>query len=408
MPAGERETHEVRPRPDTGAPRPGIGTRLSRRGALGLAGLGTLSALTACSDPSTPAAAPTPSGAPTPAPSGPVADRLTWAQWPDYIDVSGKKRPTLEAFTADTGIEVDYREVINDNAEYVEEVGKRLNAGESIDADVVTLTGWMAARLVRADLMQPIGPLENGGNLISALARPDWDPDQRFSMPWQAGLTGIAYDARRVERAIGSVEELLTRPDLAGRVGMLTEFPDSVGMAMLAQGAEIAAGSAGDVSAAVDYLGELSRAGRFAGFYGNDVMRAFRRGTVDAALAWSGDVIQAQIKNPYLKFVMPEEGLMIWSDNLMVPRASRAASAVARLIDYYYRPEVAATVAAWVNYICPVEGAQEELAKIDPDLAANPLIFPDQSLLDRCYQFPTLPTADDDALRGRFDGFARG
>jgi spermidine/putrescine transport system substrate-binding protein len=337
-----------------------------------------------------------------------VSDRLVWAQWPDYIDVSGKKRPTLEAFTADSGIEVDYREVINDNAEYVDEVGDRLNAGEPVDADVVTLTGWMAARLVRAELMQPIGPLENGGNLISALARPDWDPDQRFSMPWQAGLTGIAYDARRVERAIGSVDELLTRPDLAGRVGMLTEFPDSVGMAMLALGSDIAVGSAGDVSAAVDYLGELSGAGRFAGFYGNDVMRAFRRGTVDAALAWSGDVIQAQIKNPYLKFVMPEEGLMIWSDNLLVPRASTAVSAVARLIDYYYRPEVAAAVAAWVNYICPVEGAQEELAKIDPDLAANPLIFPDQTLLDRCYQFPSLPTADDDALRSRFDGFARG
>ncbi len=262
----------------------------------------------------------------------------------------------------------------------------------------------MASRLVLQDLMQPIGPLENAGNLISALARPDWDPEQAYSMPWQAGLTGIAYDARRVDRAIGSFEELFTRTDLKGRVGMLTEFPDTVGVAMLALGQDPTAGSVSNVSDAVDYIGERSAAGWFAGFYGNNVMKAFKQGTVDAALAWSGDVIQAQIKNPYLKFVMPDEGLMIWSDSLIVPKASPSASAVAKLIDFYYQPEIAAQVAAWVNFICPVEGAQDEMAKLDRDLAANPLIFPDQSLLDRCYQFPTLATADDRGSAARPSG----
>ncbi len=384
---------------------------MSRRVALSLLGLSGLAGVSACSDPRTerssaqrPAASPSPSSGAT---DRPAARALTWAQWPDYIDADGDTRPTLDAFSQATGIAVDYREVINDNAEYVDGIDAALRAGEPIGADVVTLTGWMAGRLVLADLMQPIGPLENAGNLISALARPDWDPEQRYSMPWQAGLTGIAYDARRVDRAIGSVTELFERPDLAGRVGMLTEFPDSVGMAMLALGKDLSAGSVVDAADAVGYLAELDADGRFVGFYGNDVMRALRRGRVDAALAWSGDVIQAQLTNPYLKFVMPEEGLMIWSDNLLVPRASTAGSAVARLVDYYYRPEVAAQVAAWVNYICPVDGAQEELAKLDPDLAGNPLIFPDQALLDRCYQFPTLPSADDSALRADFDSFAR-
>jgi len=260
---------------------------------------------------------------------------------------------------------------------------------------------------VQADLVQPIGPLEHKGNLVSALAEPDWDPGQQFSMPWQAGLTGIAYDARRVDRAILSIDELFNRSDLKGRVGMLLEFPDTVGMAMLGLGQDVSAGSVVDVADAVDFLAGRTASGQFAGFYGNDVLDAFATAKIDAAIAWSGDIIQAQAKNPYLKFVMPDEGLMIWSDNLLVPKASPAASAVAKLIDYYYQPEVAARVAAWVNYICPVQGAQEEMEKLDPDLAANPLIFPDQSLLDRSYQFPTLPVADDEALRKQFNGFAR-
>lgn len=374
-----------------------------------MAGLTALSGLAACSDSGSPkSSGPSTSPSPSPAsPTGPVASEVTWAQWPEYIDVKGKKRPTLVEFTETTGIGVNYREVINDNREYVDSISAKLDAGEPIGADVITLTGWMASRLVLQDLMQPIGPLENAGNLISALARPDWDPEQAYSMPWQAGLTGIAYDARRVDRAIGSFEELFTRSDLKGRVGMLTEFPDSVGVAMLALGQDITAGSVVNVSDALDYIGERQGAGWFAGFYGNNVMKAFKEGTVDAALAWSGDVIQAQIKNPYLKFVMPDEGLMIWSDSLIVPKASPAASAVAKLIDFYYQPEIAAQVAAWVNYICPVEGAQDEMAKLDPDLAANPLIFPDQSLLDRCYQFPTLPAADDEALQETFRSYAR-
>ncbi len=385
----------------------GTSVRLTRRAAFNLAGVSAL--LAACSDPAQPAGSgPSSSASPSASASAaPVASKITWAQWEDYIDVKGKKRPTLAAFSAATGIEVDYQEVINDNDDYVESITGPLDAGQPVGADVMTLTGWMASRLVLADLMQPIGTLENAGNLISALARPDWDPEQAYSMPWQAGLTGIAYDARRVDRAIGSFEELFTRADLKGRVGMLTEFPDTVGVAMLALAQDVTAGSAVDAANAVDYLAERAAADWFAGFYGNNVMGAFRRGEVDAAIAWSGDVIQAQLENPYLKFVMPDEGLMIWSDTLIVPKASPAASAVAKLIDYYYQPEVAAQVAAWVNYICPVQGAQDEMVALDPDLAANPLIFPDQSLLNRCYQFPTLPNADDESLRTEFNAFAR-
>src|SRR5690606_34890971 len=130
--------------------------------------------------------------------------------------------------------------------------------------------------------------------------------------------------------------------------------------------------------------------GVFAGFYGNEYIDALGDGSVVACLAWSGDILQAQVDNPYLKFVVPEEGLVIWADNLLVPAGSVQAEAARLLADYFYRPDVAATVASWVNYICPVVGAQEAMESLDPDLAANSLIFPDRTILDRSFQLPPL------------------
>ena len=378
---------------------------VSRRTVLALLAAGSAAGCSGDADPSG-------SGTRTPAPSTPSAGAgagaLVWANWPEYIDVAGRgrRRPTLDAFVRRTGIEVDYQEVVNDNEEFVSSIGSALEAGRPVGYDILTLTSWKAAELVRAGWVQPFGPVDNVDNLIPALARPDWDPDQRFSMPWQAGLTGIAYDARRVDRAIGSLDELFRRRDLNGRVGLLTEFTDTVGMALLAQGRDPSGATVTGVQSAVDLLSERTEAGRFAGYYGNDFIDALAGGEVVACLAWSGDVLQAQLRNPYLKFVIPEEGLMIWSDSLIVPSASTKSDAVARLAAYFYDPVVAAKVAAWVNYICPVLGAQEAMEGIDPDLAQSPLIFPDTTILDRSYQFTSLPVEDDQRLRDTFASLA--
>jgi spermidine/putrescine transport system substrate-binding protein len=331
-------------------------------------------------------------------PTGPIR----WANWPDYIDVAGKRRPSLAAFVQESGIKVEYSEVINDNAEFLGTVSDALAAQRTIGYDVVTLTTWAAAKVVGSGWAQEFGPIENVDNLIPALAAPDWDPEQRFSMPWQAGLTGIAYDARKVDRAIGSVSELFERADLKGKVGLLTERNDTIGLTLLARGHDLADLTADDIGAANASLAELAADGRFGGFYGNDFIDAMADGDIVASMAWSGDVLQAQAKNPYLKFVIPEEGLMIWSDNLVMPRASDQAGAVAKLAAYYYQPKVAAQVAAWVNYICPVQGAQAEMEKIDPDLAKSPLIFPDRTILDRSSLFPSLPTDVDEAMQRDF------
>lgn len=339
-----------------------------------------------------------------------ASDRsLVWATWPDYIDVDDAGgRPTLAAFSAQSGIPVTYEEVIEDNDEYVDSVRDALEAGEPIGADIVTLTTWMAATLVQEGRMQPFGPGESASRVIPALAAPAWDPDQAYSVPWQAGLTGIAYDARSVERAIGSFTELLTREDLQGRIGLLTEFNDTVGMALLARGVALPGATETDVADAIASLREQQEQGAFVGFYGNEYLDALADGSVVAALAWSGDILQAQVDNPYLKFVVPEEGLVIWADNLLVPAGSVQAEAARLLADYFYRPDVAAQVAAWVNYICPVVGAQEAMEALDPDLAANPFIFPDRSILDRSFQLPPLPAEADRVQRADFADLATG
>ena len=221
-------------------------------------------------------------------------------------------------------------------------------------------------------------------------------------MPWQAGLTGIAYDATKVDRAIGSINELLTRKDLTGRVSLLTEFNDTVGAAALAGGADLTDLTVGDVEKALDTIEAAQHSGQVRQFYGNEFIKALKSGTVAACLAWSGDVLQAQLTNPNIKFVAPEEGLLIWSDDFLVPTASTHGKQAAHLINWFYQPEIAAKVAAWVNYICPVAGAQEQMMKIDPDLALSPLIFPDAAILDRSFQFPALAEAEDDRLRSSF------
>jgi spermidine/putrescine transport system substrate-binding protein len=377
---------------------------LSRRALLTMFGA---AAVAGCSANSDGTARPPKASASASATAGNNDKTLIWSNWPNYIDVRKKapRHPTLAAFTAKTGIAVTYREVIEDNNSFVKTIDTDLRAHRAVGTDLMCLTSWMGARLVRdgevRQLDRSLMPTATK-NVIGALANPSWDPGRQYSMPWQAGLTGIAYDATKVDRAIGSIKELLTRKDLAGRVSLLTEFNDTVGAAALVGGADLTDLTVAQVEKALDTIAAAKQSGQVRHFYGNEFIKALKSGTIAACLAWSGDVLQAQLTNPNIKFVAPEEGLLIWSDDFLMPRASVHNTQAARLIDFFYQPEIAAQVAAWVNYICPVAGAQEQMMKIDPDLALSPLIFPDASILNRSFQFPSLEKADDTRLRAQF------
>ncbi|WP_448070523.1 ABC transporter substrate-binding protein [Georgenia yuyongxinii] len=359
---------------------------LRTAGAGGLA-LGTAALLTACGTPAR-------QGAQPGAAAQDLSDSeklLNFSNWPLYIDYDDAEegRPSLEAFEKATGITVTYTEEINDNAEFFGKVQNQLSNGQATGRDLVVLTDWMAARLVGLGWLQELDKpnLPNvEANLLDNLRSPSWDPDRSYSVPWQSGMTGIAYNAAAIGE-VRSMAELLTKPELKGRVTFLSEMQDAMGLMLLADGKKPSDFTDADFEAAIDRLQGAVDAGQIRSFTGNDYAQDLVQGNIVAAMAWSGDVIQLQFENRDIKFVAPEEGLMLWSDNMLVPAGATHKKNAEALINHYYDPEVAAQVAAWVNYISPVDGAREAMEAIDPELAENPLIFPDEDFLGQTNLF---------------------
>jgi spermidine/putrescine transport system substrate-binding protein len=267
-----------------------------------------------------------------------------------------------------------------------------------------TLTDWMAAKMIGLGWLQKLDKdnMPNvQANLLENLRSPSWDPEREYSVPWQSGLTGIAYNSAQTKE-VGSFEEMLTRSDLKGKVTLLSEMQDTMIFMLLVTGADPSDFSEDEWGTALDRLEEVKDSGQIRAFTGNDYLQDLAQGNVLACEAWSGDVIQLQFSNPDIKFIAPEEGLSLWSDNSLVPnKATHKANAEA-LMDYYYDPQVAAELAAWVNYICPVQGAQEAMTKIDPSLAENKLIFPDDELLSKTYDFMALSPEEEEQYQQDF------
>jgi spermidine/putrescine transport system substrate-binding protein len=319
-----------------------------------------------------------------------LKDTLVFANWPLYIDVNEEtnERPTLAQFTEATGVEVDYIEEVNDNEEWFGKYQAQLAAGDSIGRDIVVLTDWMAARMVRLGYVQKLDKeaIPNASNLQDALANPGWDPGREFSMPWQSGLTGIAYNKRAHPDGVTTIEQLLTDPQLKGKVTVLTEMPDCMGHMIAATGGDPAAVTEESFTAGIEMLQAAVDSGQIRRFTGNDYGDDLSSGNVVAAMAWSGDVVQLQLDNPNLEFVIPESGAHIWTDNMLVPNGGDVFTA-STYMNFVYDPAVAAEIEAYVNYICPVDGAQDEIRAIDESLAENPLIFPDEETLANTWIF---------------------
>ena len=333
-----------------------------------------------------------------------LADRIRISNWPLYIDIDEKtkKRPTLDQFTEKTGVEVQYIEDVNDNDEWFGKNRAALSQGKAIGRDLTVLTDWMAGRMVRLGYAQKLdrSAIPNASNLVDALASPGFDPNRDYTMPWQAGMTGIGYDPRRTGGPITSVRQLLEEPKLKGKVTFLTEMPDTMGLLLQLDGADP---SKVDTAAFDKAIGRLQKAvdsGQIRQFTGNDYSGMLAKGDVWAAVAWSGDMVQLQLDNPQLEFVIPEDGGMIWTDNMLIPTGGDVYTA-STFMNFVYDPKIAAQIAAYVNYISPVDGAKEEAAKLDPALAENQLIFPDEETLSKVKIFDAA-AADDRKLKEKF------
>jgi spermidine/putrescine transport system substrate-binding protein len=380
--------------------------QLSRRKLLaGAGGLGLAAFLTACGTGGT--------GSGTASSAAAVSDlsqsdkNIFWANWTLYLDYDdeAKNYPTLEEFTKRTGIKVNYAEDIDGNDSYYGKVQAQLAAGQDIGQDIMTLTDWMAGRVIRQGFTQELdhANIPNIKNLLPSLQEVDFDPGRKNSLTWQSGYAGIAYNKAKYPKGLRTVSDLWNS-DLKGRITVLDEMRDTMGLLMLDNGVDIAGGW-GDTefAAATDVLSQQISNGQIRQVKGNSYKEDFISGDAIAGIVWSGDITQMNFENDdQWEFVLPEAGGTLWSDNLMVPVASPRKANAEKLMDYYYEPEIAAQVAAYVNFISPVQGAKEAMEKIDPSLMDNPLIFPSESDLAKAHVFRSLSAEEETNFNGQF------
>jgi spermidine/putrescine transport system substrate-binding protein len=323
---------------------------------------------------------------------------LNFANWPLYIDE--EKPTTLEQFTEETGIKVNYFTEINDNDEYFAKVQGPLSQGQGIDRDIFVFTdnSRYPGLLIGEGWVQKLDKdrIPNIENLIDAQVSPPFDPDREYSLPWQSGMTGIAWN-EEITGPVESIEQLLEDPALKGKVSMLLEMADSVGLVMLANGDDPGTVTDESFNAAADRVQAAVDSGQIVRFTGNDFAQPLTSGEFAASVAWSGDMIQLLADNPKLKWAVPRDGGMIWTDNMFIPTGGSVATA-STYMNSVYDPVVAAKIAAYVNYVPPVKGVKKELVKIDPSLANNTLIIPDEALLDQMNQYDSEALNNDEHI----------
>jgi spermidine/putrescine transport system substrate-binding protein len=316
---------------------------------------------------------------------------IVFSNWPLYIDLNEKKKthPSLLSFEAKYKTKVRYIEDINDNDSFFGKIEGPLSQGQSVGRDIVVLTdsSGLPSRMIELGWVEKLdkSAIPNIANLQPVQQHPNWDTNRDYSLPWQSGMTGIGYDPKKVGGEVNSIDELLTNPKLKGKVTMLTEFGDTMGLVMLANGDDPSKVTDASFDRAVKKIKTAVDSGQIRQFTGNDYAPLLAKGDVWACAAWSGDMVQLQADHPGLKWIVPKDGGMIWTDNMLIPKGGNVYAASV-LMNWYYRPDIAAEVEDYGNYICPVVGADKVLEKTDPSVAKNPLIFPTKEMLANVHQ----------------------
>jgi spermidine/putrescine transport system substrate-binding protein len=388
--------------------------RLSRRQLLARAGVaaGGLSAaslLAACGSAATSLTAGSQSWWDRQRPTG----QLVFANWPLYIDYSNwlKDHPTLNEFSRDTGIQVTYEEVIDNNEPFFQKIAPRLKAGRPLGYDLIVMTnGWQLSQLIENGWVIPLDHqlLPNFAAYASPIVKsPIYDPGNRHTIPWQSGFTGIAYNSKKITRPITSIKDLWD-PAFTGRVGMMSDNTDLGTGGMLYLGIDPANSTEADWRAAAAVL--ASQRGQVRGYYDQRYINALESGETWISQAWSGDIFQANAYgHPELRFVVPEEGVMHWTDNMMIPMNADNPLSAITWMNYYYEPNVAARVAETVAYITPVPDARAILAKAAPEVAKSPLVFPTPAMTAKVRNYPTFKTREEfDTWNGIFNPIITG
>lgn len=363
-----------------------LNSGISRRGVLaGAGGLGAVGLLAACGGGSDESA----------------ENSVRWGNWPLYLDFdeASKTYPTLVKFAEETGIDAQYFEDYNDNDEFYGKVQAQLKLGEDIGYDVVTPTDWMAARWIRLGYTQKfdLANIPNHGNILDSLKSPSYDPMRESTLTWQGIMSGFGWNTEKNPKGIRTIEDLFA-PQNKGKIVVLTEMRDTIGVILLSQGVDITKVTEDQFMNAVDFMAGKISDGWIRGVKGNEYAEDLTSGDATAVIGWSGDMFILSSENEgKFDFAIPESGGTISGDNLVIPSTASPTGKAngEKLINYYYDPVVAAEVAAYVNYVCPVKGAQAEMEKIAPELATSEYIFPTEKTSARLNVFRSLTPEEE-------------
>ena len=375
-----------------------INSQVTRRGLIaGTGAVGAAGLLAACGSSGSDSAG-----------TGGDAGTVRWGNWPLYLDYdeNTKKYPTLEAFSAESGIAAKYFEDYNDNDEFYGKVQAQLKLNEDIGYDLVTPTDWMAARWIRLGYAQKfdLGNIPNKTNILDSLSSPSFDPNRESTLTWQGIMGGFGWNTKTNPKGVRTLDDLFA-PQNKGKVVVLSEMRDTIGIILLSQGVDLQTVTEDQFMNAVDFMEGKIADGWIRGVKGNEYAEDLISGDATAVIGWSGDMfILAGDYDGKFDFAIPESGGTISGDNFIIPTpvGAEAKANAEKLINYYYDPAVAAEVAAYVNYVCPVEGAQAEMEKIAPELANSSYIFPDAAMSSKLNVFRSLTPAEESSWAEAF------
>jgi spermidine/putrescine transport system substrate-binding protein len=358
-----------------------------------------------------PVASPTPTPAsptPIPSPTGP----LKFANWPAYIDLTGKaaeeekyskgSSPTIEQFKKAIGVDVDYVEAIEDNKTFYAKIQPQLQGGTPTGWDLIVITDWLAAKVISKGWAEQIdhSVVPNAvKNLQDSLKNQPWDKDNDYHYPWQSGMTGIGFNTKVLASA--KIAEPKSLKDLYAiqpdKLSFLTESRDTFGLGLLKLGKSVDPASptlVDDLQAVYDDIKPLVDKGLI--FADNSYLKNFAAKKTWAAMVWSGDLASSGTEGDTFQF--PEEGVMIWTDNMVIPKGATNKYTAELMINFVYDPKIAAQIEDYVYYVCPVKGADVEIKKLDPGAESNPLIFPPADIVAKYHEFQFLPEEAESKL----------
>ena len=350
------------------------------------------------------------------------AGELIMANWPLYIDKGPTGSPTVKSFEEETGVNMRYEVVINDNEEFFGTIREPLAQGQSTGWDIIVMSDWMIDKMNRLRYLDELhhDRLPNfAANAAEGFKDPWYDPGNAHSIPWAAGITGIGYDIELVGREITRFDDLFA-DDLAGRIGMFLEMRDTFGLALASMGIEEPDATLEDVEAAQQML--IANRSKIRGFYGNDYVDQLATGNLVATVAWSGDIFALSLDNPNLRFVIPEGGAMRWTDNMAIPAGSEHRLDAHLFMDFVYDPRIATNITEWVWYESPVAGVremiQEDMAGPNADdlscapfceqLVNDGFVFPSEETLAQTIPYKVLDEEEEAAWNDLFQQVVQG